>query len=119
MELGFGKEIEEILDVLGSRQHRSISKDNRVSSISEFDRQNLLLSATLNDKVNHLAKISLENPVMIGLDDKRMQPISSPEHLGSFGSDRDASEHSLNMTGAVADYKLPSQLNQRYVKGLC
>ncbi|PON84616.1 DEAD-box ATP-dependent RNA helicase [Trema orientale] len=119
LELGFGKEIEEILDLLGSRQQGSVIKDNAISSISKFERQNLLLSATLNDKVNHLAKISLENPVMIGLDDKRMQPISSLEHLGSFESDEDASERPFKISGPVADYNLPSQLNQRYVKVPC
>lgn len=97
-----------------------MNKDATVSSASEFERQNLLLSATLNDKVNHLAKISLENPVMIGLEDKRMQPSSSPEHLGSLGSDREDTDYTFKITGpSVEDYNLPSQLNQRYVKGLC
>lgn len=120
LELGFGKEIEEILDLLGSRQQGSMSKDTALSKTHEFERQNLLLSATLNDKVNHLAKISLENPVMIGLDDKRSQLTSSPEHSGSLGSDRDDADYPLKITGpSVGDYNLPTQLNQRYVKGLC
>ena len=115
MELGFGKEIEEIIELLGSRADGSISKDSKVSSKDGFERQNLLLSATLNDKVNQLAKISLENPVMIGLDDKGTQSISSHKYLGS---DDDA-EQPVKTTGpSVMDYNLPSQLSQRYVKGL-
>ncbi|XP_030489380.2 DEAD-box ATP-dependent RNA helicase 17 [Cannabis sativa] len=110
LELGFGKEIAEILDILDSR------KDKTVSCVPEFERQNLLLSATLNDKVNNLAKMSLENPVMIGLDDKRVRSTSLPEHL-IF--DTDASEHPLKITGPAADYNLPSQLNQKYVKAPC
>ena len=47
----------------------------------------MLLSATLNEKVNHLAKLSLENPVMIGLDDKKIQPVLSSEDFGSLGFD--------------------------------
>ncbi|KAB2633954.1 DEAD-box ATP-dependent RNA helicase 17-like [Pyrus ussuriensis x Pyrus communis] len=58
LELGFGKEIEEILDLLGSRQHGSAAKNGAVTSKYEFPRQNLLLSATLNEKVNHLAKMN-------------------------------------------------------------
>lgn len=120
LELGFGKEIQEILDLLGSREQGSMSKDTALSKTHEFERQNLLLSATLNDKVNHLAKISLENPVMIGLDDKRSQLTSLPEHSGSLGSDRDDADYSLKITGpSVGDYNLPTQLNQRYVKVPC
>ncbi|KAK9274645.1 hypothetical protein L1049_021896 [Liquidambar formosana] len=121
LELGFGKEIEEILDLLGSRQDGSFSKENAVSTNSEFQRQNLLLSATLNEKVNHLAKISLENPVMIGLDEKKMQPNPSLEHFGSVRSDMDdESEHSEKIISTSnEDYKLPTQLVQRYVKVPC
>ena len=45
----------------------------------------LLLSATLNENVNHLAKLRLENPVTIGLDDKKIQPVLSSEDFGSLG----------------------------------
>ncbi|XP_028117480.1 DEAD-box ATP-dependent RNA helicase 17-like isoform X2 [Camellia sinensis] len=50
LELGFGKDIEEILDLLGSQKQKSLSEGNAISRISEFQRQNLLLSATLNEK---------------------------------------------------------------------
>ncbi|KAI7735581.1 hypothetical protein M8C21_012683 [Ambrosia artemisiifolia] len=112
LELGFGKEIEEILDILGSRTQMSESKD------AEFVRQNLLLSATLNEKVNHLANISLDNPVMIGLDDTKIQPSNMQVTL------LDKAIETLENSGKVstpsnAEYKLPAQLNQRYVKVPC
>ncbi|CAL5411481.1 unnamed protein product [Camellia sinensis] len=84
LELGFGKDIEEILDLLGSRKQKSLSEGNAISRISEFQRQNLLLLATLNEKVNNLAKMSLENPIMIGLDDSKLQTSPSLEHLESL-----------------------------------
>ncbi|KAF5956478.1 hypothetical protein HYC85_003703 [Camellia sinensis] len=121
LELGFGKDIEEILDLLGSRKQKSLSEGNAISRISEFQRQNLLLSATLNEKVNNLAKMSLENPVMIGLDDSKLQTSPSLEHLESLGSDVD---NELKYSGKLIsssneEYKLPAQLVQRYVKVPC
>ncbi|KAF7837578.1 DEAD-box ATP-dependent RNA helicase 17 isoform X1 [Senna tora] len=96
LELGFGKEIKEILDHL----------------------------ATLNEKVNHLAKISLEDPVMIGLDGKRTEPISKIESLGSSDSDEDneyneEKNHSKILDTQIGDYNVPTQLIQRYVKVPC
>ncbi|KAI9157485.1 hypothetical protein LWI28_023314 [Acer negundo] len=115
LELGFGKEIEEILDFLGSRKSGSGSKGNEVS---EFKRQNLLLSATLNEKVNHLAKMSLENPVLIGIDDKKAQPDTLLERKGSDMNKE--VEQPIKMTNSSsADYNLPAQLVQRYVKVPC
>ncbi|RXI06204.1 hypothetical protein DVH24_018246 [Malus domestica] len=115
LELGFGKEIEEILDLLGSRQHGSAAKNVAVTSKYEFPRQNLLLSATLNEKVNHLAKMSLEKPVMIGMPEKKRQSIALHEHLGSDADDDDT--QTMNTTGSVSeDYRLPAQLTQKYVK---
>ncbi|XP_076957146.1 DEAD-box ATP-dependent RNA helicase 17-like [Bidens hawaiensis] len=110
LELGFGKEIEEILDILGSRPHMSESKDD------EFVRQNLLLSATLNEKVNHLANISLDNPVMIGLDDTKIKPSNKQVTL------LDNAIETLQNSGKALtneEYKLPAQLSQRYVKVPC
>ncbi|XP_058215844.1 DEAD-box ATP-dependent RNA helicase 17 isoform X1 [Rhododendron vialii] len=121
LELGFGKDIEEILELLGSRQNKSVSKEKQISKIAEFQRQNLLLSATLNDKVNNLAKISLENPIMIGLDDKTLQISPSLEGLKSFGSDVENELEDLEkiVRSSNDEYKLPVQLFQRYVKVPC
>lgn len=122
LELGYGKAIEEILDFLGSRQNSATGKENRRIMPNEISRQNLLLSATLNEKVNHLANISLRNPVMIGLDDKKvscMTTSTSVKRLSSLDSDSDGElEHLSPLTSqATENYVLPAQLVQRYVKG--
>ena len=92
-----------------------------VSCNSEPQSQNLLLSITLNEKVNHLAKLSLENPVMIGLYDKKIQLVLSSENFGSLGFDvNDELEQPDRLTSSpIADFRVPSQLVQRYVKNLC
>ncbi|KAK9705632.1 hypothetical protein RND81_07G072100 [Saponaria officinalis] len=109
LELGFGKEIQEILDILGSRRNKSVDQE---SASSNFQRQNLLLSATLNEKVNHLAKISLKNPVLIGLSERKPPQNSS--------SEESKAEHSASVVNpSTRDYNLPSQLVQRYVKVPC
>lgn len=118
MELGFGKDIEEILDLLGSTRTGSDDQESAVPGASKTQRQNLLLSATLNEKVNHLAKISLENPVMIGLDDKSIEPISTTASLDHAEPDEDSEEKYSGKIPTVGDYKVPVQLIQRHVKGL-
>ncbi|KZV18257.1 DEAD-box ATP-dependent RNA helicase 17-like [Dorcoceras hygrometricum] len=120
LELGYGKEIEDILDYLGTRQHALVGKGNSAFS-PEVKKQNLLLSATLNEKVNHLAKISLENPVMIGLDDKILQTLNH-NHAVSQESDMSGRlEVSTCVLHGTSDeeYKLPVQLSQRYMKVPC
>ncbi|KAL1825329.1 hypothetical protein DCAR_0313477 [Daucus carota subsp. sativus] len=110
LELGYGKEIEEILTVLGSRQDKST-----------VQRQNLLLSATLNDKVNHLANISLENPVTIGLDDKKIQIKPMCKTLSSLEAGVDNASDGLEKltNSSNGEYNMPAQLIQRYVKVSC
>ena len=72
MDLGFGKDIKEILTLLESGQLGFDNENtaNNRSSDDEYQRQNLLLSATLNEQVNDLAKISLNNPITIGLKER-------------------------------------------------
>ena len=53
---------------LGSGNKKAANYD---PSNNKYRCQNLLLSATLNDQVNNLAKISLHNPVNIGLEESR------------------------------------------------
>ncbi|PIA27580.1 hypothetical protein AQUCO_07600033v1 [Aquilegia coerulea] len=124
LELGYGKEIEEILDVLGSKREGAVGKENALPNHSQSRRQNLLLSATLNEKVNHLANISLKNPVMIGIDEtKSSGDLTKPssKHLSLVGSDIDDEPELLGTLSncSNADYNLPTQLIQRYVKVPC
>ncbi|XLR59324.1 hypothetical protein S83_009996 [Arachis hypogaea] len=119
LELGFGQDIQEILHLLGSRKAENDNKDSTVPRNSEFQRQNLLFSATLNEKVNHLAKLSLHNQVIIGLEGKTRKPISTIESINPSESDEeDEVKYSSKIPTAV-DYKIPTQLIQRYVKVPC
>ncbi|WVZ55921.1 hypothetical protein U9M48_006520 [Paspalum notatum var. saurae] len=123
LELGFGKAVEDILEHLGSRNGVPSQNKNKGEHIR---RQNLLLSATLNEKVNRLAKISLKNPVMIGLDDQK-KPSGKSNIMGdnctSLLSDEEEDEILEKQNGlmehVVDDFKLPAQLVQRYVKVSC
>ncbi|KAL3332453.1 hypothetical protein AABB24_032829 [Solanum stoloniferum] len=120
LELGYGKEIEDILNILGSKQQKSVGKDNTTSQISEVQRQNVLLSATLNEKVNHLAEISLDNPVMVGLDKKielqlTHQDVKPMEFNGNDILEKDGKL----LSSSTEEYKLPTQLLQRYIKVPC
>ncbi|KAK8969963.1 DEAD-box ATP-dependent RNA helicase 17 [Platanthera guangdongensis] len=124
LELGYGKAIEEILDFLGSRQISATSQDIRRMIPNKIARQNLLLSATLNEKVNHLANISLQNPVMIGVVENFVSivPTSSlVKQISSLDSDNDRELEPLSSlpSQSVENYKLPNQLIQRYVKVTC
>lgn len=111
LELGFGKDIEEILDILRSRK----------DGTADRKRQNLLLSATLNEKVNRLAKISLDNPVMLGLGERLTQSEKMVEQTGSLklDNDEDLGDAGDAIIAPTRDYRLPAQLVQTYAKGMC
>lgn len=117
--MGYGKETEQIIKLLGSRQYEE-GDDDDVVVPKGAQKQTLLLSATLNEKVNHLAKLSLDDPVMIGLDNSKTQqkqlPIESP---ASPDSDEDEMVIHVNKSAnpSSEDYGIPSQLVQKYVKG--
>uniref|UniRef100_A0A0D9WBY3 ATP-dependent RNA helicase n=1 Tax=Leersia perrieri TaxID=77586 RepID=A0A0D9WBY3_9ORYZ len=117
LELGFGKALEDILEHLGSRNDASNQNKNKMEAMK---RQNLLLSATLNEKVNRLAKISLKNPVMIGLEEQNSS--AHGKNRTSLLSDDEEEilvKHNVTAEQAVDDFKLPAQLVQRYVKVSC
>jgi ATP-dependent RNA helicase DDX31/DBP7 len=117
LELGFGKALEDILEHLGSRNDTSNQNKNKMEPMK---RQNLLLSATLNEKVNRLAKISLKNPVMIGLDEQNSS-AHGKNHTSLLSDDEEEilEKHNVTVEQAVDDFKLPAQLVQRYVKVSC
>ncbi|KAK6784585.1 hypothetical protein RDI58_018040 [Solanum bulbocastanum] len=120
LELGYGKEIEDILNILGSKQQKSVGKGNTTSQISEVQRQNVLLSATLNEKVNHLAEISLDNPVMVGLDKKIELQLTHQDVKPMEFNENDILEKDGKLpSSSTEEYKLPTQLLQRYIKVPC
>lgn len=121
LELGYGKEIEQIIKLLGSGQNEDEETDD--GGPKGIQKQNLLLSATLNEKVNHLAQLSLDDPVMIGLDSSKYQqnlPVEAPGSPDS-GADSDADDLVIHVNKSAnpssEDYGIPSQLVQKYVKG--
>ncbi|KAG6516420.1 hypothetical protein ZIOFF_026885 [Zingiber officinale] len=119
LELGFGKAVEEILDILGSRQINHIPSNGKISNSVKCSRQNLLLSATLNEKVNHLANISLENPIMIGMDQNNSHiahTLSVGNVTSAYVIDGDLKIHDGFASQTVENYNLPSQLVQKYVR---
>ncbi|CAF1800336.1 unnamed protein product [Brassica oleracea] len=124
LEMGYGKETEQIIKLLGSRQHEEGEEDDDDDIVvpKGAQKQTLLLSATLNEKVNHLAKLSLDDPVMIGLDNSKLQQKQLPiESHASPDSDEDEMVIHVNKSAnpSSEDYGIPSQLVQKYVKVPC
>ena len=112
LDLGFEKDIEGILKVLGTRD----DKQNK--------RQHVLLSATLNERVEQLAALSLSNPATVGLD----HTIPTEEKSPREGNNRtvkvenDAQETERNTADVgpsegYTEYRIPSQLIQSFLKG--
>ncbi|KAF2076721.1 hypothetical protein CYY_001978 [Polysphondylium violaceum] len=66
LDLGFEKDVTSIINLLDEKKLRS--------SV----RQNILVSATLNEGISRLASLSLHNPVYIGLDRAALDPASNP-----------------------------------------
>lgn len=116
LDMGFEKDVQSILSLLDSRRS---SSSNASASIGS--RQNILLSATLNEHVNQLAELSLREPVTVGLHSR--ENAGRSENLETSGEERhhkeeeDQDEEEGTSEGQT-DYNIPSQLNQRFYKGM-
>lgn len=113
LDLGFEKDIEAILEVLGSRDDKKKT------------RQHILLSATLNERVEQLAALSLVNPATIGLDEAISAEMPSLRETknGAAMSQQKSLIHDRNTgdTGpsdGYTEYRIPSQLVQSFLKGM-
>uniref|UniRef100_A0A7I4BAZ5 ATP-dependent RNA helicase n=1 Tax=Physcomitrium patens TaxID=3218 RepID=A0A7I4BAZ5_PHYPA len=114
LDLGFEKDIEAILEVLGSRDDKKKT------------RQHILLSATLNERVEQLAALSLVNPATIGLDEAISAEMPSLRETknGAAMSQQKSLIHDRNTgdTGpsdGYTEYRIPSQLVQSFLKVPC
>jgi hypothetical protein len=113
LDLGFEKDIESILEVLGSRDDK-----NR-------KRQHVLLSATLNERVEQLAALSLVKPATVGLEEAKQVEMAPARKVGNggAGTQLESEKHDRNMGDAgpsdgYTEYRIPSQLVQSFLKGM-
>lgn len=119
MDLGFGRDIKEILTLLEAGKLGFVNENtaNNRSFDDEYQRQNLLLSATLNEEVNDLAKISLNNPVTVGLKERIFSQGKTKLYSG-LSAEALTNEWALPGTcSSASEYRFPAKLVQSYIKG--
>ena len=110
MDLGFEKAIRSILHLLDERQAPGIK------------RQNLLISATLEGRIEKLASVSLNNPVFINLaGDNEVSSTNNSnrtKHITFDDDDNETSElkdyESDNNEEEEENYQVPKHLLQSY-----
>lgn len=119
LDLGFGKDIKSILTFLDSQPY-SVSKKHLRNR--EWNRQHLLLSATLGDEVMELASLSLRNPATVGLTEPPQPQIKlsaetcpKSTKLSAYG---DVPKDTQVPHGPL-EYTMPVQLVQTYVTVPC
>ncbi|KAK4396816.1 DEAD-box ATP-dependent RNA helicase 17 [Sesamum angolense] len=72
------------------------------------------------DEADRILELGLENPVMIGLDDKKILQNVNRNRISLEPDMADRVEESRKMLSSSAEeYKLPAQLVQRYIKVPC
>lgn len=121
LDLGFGRDIKEILTLLEAGNLGFVNENtaNNRSFDDEYQRQNLLLSATLNEEVNDLAKISLNNPVTVGLKERIFSQGKTKLYSG-LSAEALTNEWALPGTcSSASEYRFPAKLVQSYIKVPC
>lgn len=111
LDLGFEKDIEAILNILGAR-----------TSVTGEKRQHILLSATLNDRVQQLAALSLTEPATVGLNDLHHDAaVGTPATREGLMAVTNASRGFMDVgtSEEYLEYKIPVQLIQNFYKVPC
>ncbi|GAB9463856.1 Dead deah box rna [Globisporangium polare] len=78
LDMGFEKQITQILSIIDSNNNNS-DNDGENGSRKRVKRQNILVSATVNSGVQELAKMSLKKPLMVDADGDN-KGGAKPEH---------------------------------------
>ncbi|KYQ92426.1 putative RNA helicase [Tieghemostelium lacteum] len=89
LDLGFEKDITTIISLFN--QKKTFTNENIMQSSGK--RQNILVSATLNQGISRLATISLNNPTYIGLDAEVVLNPLSNENLEKFSAPKQLDQY--------------------------
>lgn len=122
MDMGFEKDLHTIFTIIRANVS-STDSTSPISSSSSNHLQSLLISATLNEKVDKLAGFVLQNPIFIY--DRLSNPSKSLESTDSISNENknenkiegDAKEENkeMEMSGDKEIFGIPPGLKQQYI----
>ncbi|CAM6098811.1 unnamed protein product [Calypogeia fissa] len=119
LDMGFEKDVRSILSLLDSRQLASNPGTSIGALPINHGRQNILLSATLNEHVNQLAELSLRDPITVGLHTRETTRQSENGETSGELRDHDDDideDDQEGISDGQTGYNIPSQLKQCYYK---
>eukprot|EP00850_Spirogloea_muscicola_P020386 SM000214S06780 [mRNA] locus=s214:235540:239139:+ [translate_table: standard] len=128
LDLGFEKDIVEICDTLKFKRHAKRSTDASASAagtVHSSGLQTVLLSATLNNRVDKLATLSLKDHITVGLDepDRREEIQAAPSASGSKAPGSLVVDEAVGECARpeedMLEYRIPSQLQQHFIRVPC